>query len=511
MLRAARSCPQCGSSSVVQDDLYAESQLVCQDCGSVVSEGLLVTDTGAGTEDVRYSHSTAQSKVPCRNLIKGLQRVRALCRILRLSYDVEELAEVYFRQAYTHASFIHVTLAKKEALVGCCVLVSCRLRNWPLALGTISGLVETDPALVGGVFKQLEKVLDVEVPKSSITYVLEAHSREYKLSSAHVPEELAETSADLAKRAVALVELATDSWIVTGRHPVPIMMAAIFLSWQSLRPTKTRLRYSLNKFCRLSHMPLNKTAAQRVGEMREVLCRLGQEIPWLSGGAPDDVALHVEDILQHRHALLREALRTHEVSQRAEEEESQGAEEEEGGSRGTEGESRGTEGESRGTEGESRGTEGESRGTEGESLGAQEDRRGTQEEIQGNGIQPSTVDPPPRAPGHQPDGTDSPPEPCTLKAVNGDPEEGGGETQGTQEQRPAVHWGKRAMFAPPCARHAKVCRTDASRWAEVNGDEEISDSEIDSYIRRPQEVRDYLQTQQQLLAATEDQECSGKK
>ena len=45
----------------------------------------------------------------------------------------------------------------------------------------------------------------------------------------------------------------------------------------------------------------------------------------------------------------------------------------------------------------------------------------------------------------------------------------------------------------------------------MNGDEEISDSEIDSYIRRPQEVRDYLQTQQQLLAATEDQECSGKK
>ncbi|CAL8386977.1 unnamed protein product [Boreogadus saida] len=493
MLRAARSCPQCGSSSVVQDDLYAESQLVCQDCGSVVSEGLLVTDTGAGTADVRYSHSTAVSKVPCRNLIKGLQRVRALCRILRLTYDVEELAEVYFRKAYTHASFIRVTLAKKEALVGCCVLVSCRLRNWPLALGTISGLVETDPALVGGVFKELEKILDVEVPKSSITDVLEAHSREYKLSSAHVPEELAETSADLAKRAVALVELATDSWIVTGRHPVHVMMAAIFISWQSLRPTKTRLRYSLNKFCRLSHMPLNKTAVQRVGEMKEVLCRLGQEIPWLRADwwVPDDVALHVEDILQHRHALLREALRTHEASQKAEEA-SQGAEEEE-------------------EEEESRGTEGESRGTEGESPGAQEDRQGTQEETQGNGIQPSTVDPPPRAPGHQPDGTDTPPEPCTLKAVNGDPEEGGGETQGTQEQRPAVHWGKRVLFAPPCARHAKVCRTDASRWAEVNGDEEISDSEIDSYIRRPQEVRDYLQTQQQLLAATEDQEYSVKK
>ena len=104
--------------------------------------------------------------------------MRALCRILRLSYEVEELAEVYFRKAYTHPSFIRVTLAKKEALVGCCVLVSARLRNWPIALGTISGLLETDPSLVGGVFQELEKILDVEIPKSSIILVLEAHSRE---------------------------------------------------------------------------------------------------------------------------------------------------------------------------------------------------------------------------------------------------------------------------------------------------------------------------------------------
>ena len=46
MASTPQTCPHCGSSSVVQDDLYSEAQLVCQDCGSVVAElQQLVTDT----------------------------------------------------------------------------------------------------------------------------------------------------------------------------------------------------------------------------------------------------------------------------------------------------------------------------------------------------------------------------------------------------------------------------------------------------------------------------------
>jgi len=104
--------------------------------------------------------------------------VRALCRVLRLSYEVEEQAEVFFRKAYTHGHFVQVRLQKKEALVGCCVLVSCRLRNWPLALGTMCSVLEADPLLVGGVYKDLDKILDMDIPKTCITDVLEAHARE---------------------------------------------------------------------------------------------------------------------------------------------------------------------------------------------------------------------------------------------------------------------------------------------------------------------------------------------
>lgn len=45
-------CPGCGSTNVIEDDLYCQAQLVCVDCGSVVSEGALASDPvgGSGTD-----------------------------------------------------------------------------------------------------------------------------------------------------------------------------------------------------------------------------------------------------------------------------------------------------------------------------------------------------------------------------------------------------------------------------------------------------------------------------
>lgn len=49
MFCAGLSCPGCGSSNIVDDDLYSQAQLVCADCGSVVSEGALANDPVGGS------------------------------------------------------------------------------------------------------------------------------------------------------------------------------------------------------------------------------------------------------------------------------------------------------------------------------------------------------------------------------------------------------------------------------------------------------------------------------
>ncbi|XP_030625985.1 transcription factor IIIB 50 kDa subunit [Chanos chanos] len=401
----AKTCPECGSSNIVEDDLYSQKQLVCEDCGSVVSEGLLTTTLSdeAQATAVPYYISTEVTKRPCPNLIKGLRRVRALCRILRLRSDLESGAVNLFEQAYNHRDFLFVTLQKKEVLGGCCVLVVCRQNNRPVAFGTISALLEADPAFIGSVYQELTKSLNIEASSTGILDLLEGYCYGYRLGPGQVAEVLSEPPEKLVERTAALVELASDTWLVTGRHPLPILMASLYVAWQSMNP-QARVKYSLRKFCQIAKVssgsaaPRNCTALRRVAELRDVLCKLGRELPWLRGAAvdPQNVAAHVDDILKHRCSLLLKAMRSHE-----------------------------------------------------EEIDVEE-----------------------RAPP------------------------AGGDTLDTE-----MHWGKRHLFVPPSARKSKRRRADAAE-PNVTGDEEISDGEIEMYIRSNAEVSEYREAQEKLQKAS---------
>lgn len=462
------SCPDCGSSNIVDDQLYSQPQLVCEDCGSVISEGLLTSTRSEELQgtDITYSHSTAVDRQPCRNLIKGLHRVRAFCRILRLNWDTEQMSQTFYKQAYEHPHFIKVSLQKKEVLVGCCVLVSCRLRNWPIAMGTICCLLEADPTLLGVMYLEMVKTLKIEAPSTSVSDLLEAHCHEYKIGPQHVPEGLSEDSKALTKRAMALLELAADTWIVTGRQPVPMMMACVFLAWQSLRPTNVRLNHSVDKFCQLAKVTKTRMAPKRVKELKEVLCKLGQEIPWLRVEVTSgNVMQLVEDILENRTALLRRAMRTHEEALLDEPLPS------------------------------SEGTHSKEHTTMPSQGGAAPSH--TSSHLEQTTAQPCVV----------------PCEPDSLS--NEDPKTGANVQQEedkllhsdihTQESLPATeNWGKRHLFVPPCVRHPKKRRVEEP-MLEVTGDEDISDSEIEMYIRTPQEMRDYAQTKETLSSSEDEQ------
>ncbi|XP_041826891.1 transcription factor IIIB 50 kDa subunit [Melanotaenia boesemani] len=436
MSRAGLSCPGCGSVSIVDDDLYCQAQLVCVDCGYVVSEGTLADDPVGGAV-VSYIRTTAVEKRLCANMIKGRQRVREISQVLRVRSDIEELALTYYKQAYEHENFINVSLHMKEALAGCCVLVSCRQLNWPMTLGTISSLLNVDQTTVGRVHLEMIETLNIKTSSVSITDIIDSHCQEYKISSLHVPEELAEDSKELTKRAVALVELAADSWIVTGRKPLPIMMAAVYLAWQSLKPNKCRLKLSLDKFCKLAKVQRHKPAFERIAELKEVLCKLGKEIPWVREAVtPDTVVPLVGDILHNRYALLRRALRAHEDSLQADNQISC----------------------------ESTPTVG------GISVCGDQTANASFVEQQ------------------------------HLGAGDGGSTQTVSNQSNTQSQDLAPNWGKRVLFAPPCVIRAKRRREEQPEL-DVNGDEEISDTEIDSYIRTPQEAREFALTQKMLSSS----------
>lgn len=199
------------------------------------------------------------------------------------------------------------------------------------------------------------------------------------------------------------------------------MMAATYLAWQSLKPHKNRLSLTLHKFCQIARVNMSKPALKRIAEMKEMLCKLANQIPWLKKTVtPDNVLPQVEDILKYRFALLRRALRSHEEALLAECEE--------------------------------------------------------------------------RPPSHVEQVEEQSPSSLCSEQHELNTETG----EDSVHADPAQNWGKRVLFAPPCVVHAKKRRAAQPASADVTGDEEISDSEISSYIRSPSEAREFALAQKNL-------------
>ncbi|NWT76613.1 BRF2 factor, partial [Prunella himalayana] len=284
---AARGrCPECGSESLVEDAHYAQQQLVCAACGCVLSEGLLTT-TYTDEEHLRevsYSQSTGQKEQLSRCLQRGIRRLQDLCKVLQLPAVIEETAVSYLQRALQLPAFHLVSLEKKELLGGCCVLVTCRQHRWPLSMGTVCSLLYAKQELFAGVFLSLQRELGLSVPALSLADLVTTHLSSFQLvqPTASIPTAFLEDKEKLVARTMAMVELAGETWLVTGRHPVPVVVAAAFLAWQSLRPGP-RLSCPLARFCRLAGVQLPPPAHLRLRELQDVLLAMASQLSWLRG------------------------------------------------------------------------------------------------------------------------------------------------------------------------------------------------------------------------------------
>lgn len=115
----------------------------------------------------------------CVRAHEGLGRVRSLSRILRLSKDMEFAVVRMYERAYRHPEFVRTKMMKKEMLGGACVLTVCRQNNWPVAMGTISMLLETSPSSVGATYHDLLKALNIQITnRTSFSEMLESYCHE---------------------------------------------------------------------------------------------------------------------------------------------------------------------------------------------------------------------------------------------------------------------------------------------------------------------------------------------
>ncbi|XP_062933402.1 transcription factor IIIB 50 kDa subunit isoform X2 [Cynocephalus volans] len=362
------------------------------------------------TMTVTYSQSTGENEQVSRSKQRGLRRVRDLCRVLQLPPTFEDTAVAYYQQAYQHSGIRAARLQKKEVLVGCCVLITCRQHNWPLTMGTICTLLYADLDVFSGTYMQIVKLLGLDVPSLCLAELVKTYCSSFKLfqASPSVLAKYVEDKEKMLSRTLQLVELANETWLVTGRHPLPVITAAAFLAWQSLQPSD-RLTCSLARFCKLANVDLPCPAASRLQELLAVLLRMAEQLAWLQVLKLDkrSVVKHIGDLLQHRHMLVRKAFRDGKVEM-------------------------------------------ETQGKEGQGQGQGEEEAGN----------------------------------CSLDLP--------------EKKRPASP----ALLLPPCMLKPPKRIHPTPPVSLVTGDEDISDSEIEQYLRTPQEIRDFQRAQAARQAAT---------
>lgn len=224
-----------------------------------------------------------------------------------------------------------------------------------------------------------------------------------------MPAKYVEDKDKMLSRTLQLVELASETWLVTGRHPLPVITAAAFLAWQSLQPAG-RLTCSLARFCKMANVTLPYPAASRLQELVAVLLRMAEQLAWLQVLKLDkrSVVKHIGDLLQHRHMLVRMAFQDGSAGMETQEKEQQ-----------------------------------------------RQRQRQRKEEV-------------------------------------------GGSTSGSLPgKRPASP----ALLLPPCMLKPPKRSCPTPPISTVTGDENISDSEIEQYLRTPQEVRDFQRAQAASQAA----------
>ncbi|RLF23384.1 MAG: transcription initiation factor IIB [Thermoprotei archaeon] len=269
-------CPECGSTRIIRD--YDRAEIICLNCGLVIKDHmvdpgpewrafdeeqrerrtrtgapttLMIHDKGLSTViDWRNKDSTGKNlnlekRITAYRLRKWQRRVRVsdsvernmalalaeidrIASILELPRNVTETAALIYRRA------IQDRIAKGrsiESMAAACVYAACRLAKIPRTLDEIAHAARATKKEVGRSYRSLAKTI---LPK--ISRVPPAKPTDYVprlVNQLRLPGEV-------QTKAIEIIEAASKLGLTSGRGPVGLAAAAIYLACTLLNYKKTQ-------------------------------------------------------------------------------------------------------------------------------------------------------------------------------------------------------------------------------------------------------------------------------
>lgn len=262
----AGRCPECGGRIIEYEE---RGELVCSECGLVVEEKRmeegpewraytqeerearartgapetvllhekgLTTDIGRGRDlspekrrqflRLRQRHKETRMRTSQeRSLSTGLQELRRMSSTMGLSTVALELAASLFKQAVDNNLLPGRSI---EAMSAACLYLGSRLSESPRTLDEISEAATVPRTEIGRAERYIRSELEVNVPPVSPKSFLPRLTSELELGT------------DVEIEAGKLIDGAAKQGIVSGRDPMSIAAAAIYLAAKQLGKSVTQ-------------------------------------------------------------------------------------------------------------------------------------------------------------------------------------------------------------------------------------------------------------------------------
>jgi len=310
-------CPFCNERALSWEDFGnfqgdCPGSRVCTSCGGVVDENNLTADEGicssGPTGGSSYVQTTAKQRQQYNirygtpSMSRGRRQGLDLTKRIALHMDCRpgmtaEAVEL-FERVVKHPQFRTRRIVAKLAMAACCVYIVCRQHNWPVMLADVCGMVDKSIYSVDSWRKRMIATFP------DFAYIRAPDLLELLSSWC----QKAAVSSEVQQTAVAVIKLCRDLWVTEGRKQDNIVIAALYIAWQSEEPM-CRVKVKWRSFCRDHQLPIAARVSHCLSNMQETLVHLAEKIPWVAADSVNaiNIAFHVQDIISYRSTLIAEA------------------------------------------------------------------------------------------------------------------------------------------------------------------------------------------------------------
>lgn len=283
---SSRYCHNCKSTTVFEDFNGSE---VCTECGRTHEGGGLQL-----VDEQRYFVSNDQAITINKPQLLGknedasnrltqskkmaIKFAETLASNFKFTTEMNNELTHLYRWSLNHNEFCNSYLKTKQVLAGVCTYIVMLNYNQTVPMKILCTAVDASLSQF------------VQVYNSFLNANPDMKPTGAKLIEEMVPFVINEykflgsdkdNPNELIARIRDVLKLAKVCWLIDGRSPVELIQAATYIAWISLKPDE-RCKIPFKKFCQRLGLPFDQPLVKkRIRELTDLMTSLGNRLPWM--------------------------------------------------------------------------------------------------------------------------------------------------------------------------------------------------------------------------------------